>query len=108
MSTASTMSTPNVGRVPTLTNRPADDRGRAPQRQQGQTRALTRRREEPFVNVGEAERILSAVGGGALALYGLSRGSLGGLALAAVGGCLAYRGLSGHCSLYGQLGVSTA
>ena len=40
-------------------------------------------------------------------MYGLSRESLGGLALAAVGGSLLYRGLSGHCSLYAALGVST-
>src|SRR5438034_2896083 len=35
-------------------------------------------------NVNDTERLLSLVGGGLLALGGLSRGSLGGLALAAV------------------------
>src|SRR5260370_41860716 len=60
------------------------------------------------INVGEVERWLSLLGGGALALYGLQRGSLGGLALAVAGGCLAYRGLTGHCSVYGSLGLSTA
>lgn len=62
----------------------------------------------PAKNVSETERLLSAVGGGALTLYGLSRGSVGGLLLAGVGGALLYRGLSGHCSLYAALGVSSA
>lgn len=59
-------------------------------------------------NVGEVERIASAMGGGALAFYGLSRASLGGLALAALGGALAYRGVTGHCPVYQALGISTA
>ena len=58
-------------------------------------------------NVGEIERWLCGIGGGALAIYGLSRQSLSGLALAAVGGSLVYRGASGHCPLYGALGVDT-
>jgi uncharacterized membrane protein len=49
----------------------------------------------------------SLLGGGALALYGLSRRSLGGLGLALLGGGLLYRGLTGHCDLYGVLGLST-
>jgi uncharacterized membrane protein len=60
------------------------------------------------VNVGAAERLLSTLGGGALALFGMSRRSLPGLALAAVGGGLLYRGVTGHCPLYQTLGVSTA
>ena len=60
------------------------------------------------INVGETERMASLIGGGALALLGLSRGSLSGLGLAALGGALAYRGATGHCSLYGALGMSTA
>ncbi|MEX2119352.1 MAG: YgaP-like transmembrane domain [Pirellulales bacterium] len=58
-------------------------------------------------NVGEVERIASAVAGAALAAYGLRRGSLGGLVLAATGGGLLYRGLTGHCYLYQALGVNT-
>src|SRR3954467_1684229 len=46
----------------------------------------------PQVNVGDNERWLSAVGGGAVALYGLKRGGLGGALLLAVGGALVYRG----------------
>jgi uncharacterized membrane protein len=61
--------------------------------------------EQRSVNVGNAERAASTVGGAALALYGLSRFSLGGLALAAIGGMLAYRGLSGHCDVYQALDI---
>jgi uncharacterized membrane protein len=47
-------------------------------------------------NVGDAERMLSTIGGGALLVYGISRRSWGGTALALAGGVLAYRGLSGQ------------
>jgi uncharacterized membrane protein len=47
------------------------------------------------------------LGGGALALYGLTRGSLGGIALALVGAALVQRGYSGHCNLYEAVGYST-
>lgn len=60
------------------------------------------------VNVGDTERLLSTIGGGALALYGLTRGSLGGIALALAGGALIYRGVTGHCNLYEAVGVNTA
>ena len=43
-----------------------------------------------------------------LALVGLSRGSLAGLALACVGASLMCRGISGHCQLYKAMGVNTA
>lgn len=64
--------------------------------------------ESAHVNVGSTERIASAVGGGLLAVLGLTRGSVGGALLAAVGGVLAYRGVSGHCPAFQALGVSTA
>ncbi|HMF56497.1 MAG TPA: SRPBCC family protein [Pyrinomonadaceae bacterium] len=64
------------------------------------------------VNVGEVERWASAIGGGALALYGLARGfqrgAWDGFVLALVGGALVYRGVSGHCDLYQAIGVNTA
>ena len=60
------------------------------------------------VNVGDGERVASVVGGAALAVYGLSRMSLGGLVLAAVGGMLGYRGVSGYCNAYGALGIDRA
>jgi uncharacterized membrane protein len=60
------------------------------------------------VNVGEYERWASVFGGGSLAVYGLTRGSTSGLALAALGGALVYRGVTGRCSCYAALGVNTA
>lgn len=65
-------------------------------------------RSAPAINVGDKERMLSVLGGSALGLFGLSRFSLGGLVLAAVGGSLIYRGMTGHCSLYQSLDISTA
>lgn len=60
------------------------------------------------VNLSEDERQYSMLGGGVLAAYGLMRGSLTGLALAAIGGALLYRGYTGHCQLYEYLGHSSA
>jgi uncharacterized membrane protein len=58
-------------------------------------------------NVTESERWLSLIGGGLLALEGLREGNLPGLGLAALGGALIHRGLSGHCALYGALDISS-
>jgi uncharacterized membrane protein len=60
------------------------------------------------VNVNDIERIGSALLGGGLAAYGLSRGGLSGLVLAAAGAGLVYRGVSGRCMVYEQLGINTA
>src|ERR1044071_585431 len=60
------------------------------------------------VNVGQTERWASAVAGGALAIYGLSRRTWGGAVLALVGGSLIYRGSTGHCHMYDLMGVNTA
>ena len=62
----------------------------------------------PVVNVGQTERWASAIGGGALALYGITRGSLGGIALALVGAALVQRGYLGHCNLYEAIGYNSA
>jgi uncharacterized membrane protein len=59
-------------------------------------------------NVGDTERMISVVAGAALALFGLKRFSLTGLGLAALGGSLVYRGLSGHCAMYQRFGMNTA
>jgi uncharacterized membrane protein len=68
-----------------------------------------RRPPAPNVNVGEAERLLSLLGGGALAvLGGAGPRGLNRLVLPLVGGLLAYRGLSGHCSAYAALGLDTS
>jgi uncharacterized membrane protein len=64
--------------------------------------------EAEGANVGEVERWASMLGGGALALYGLRRGSVAGAMMALAGGTLVYRGATGHCPAYGALGVSTA
>ena len=60
------------------------------------------------INVGSNERLISAVAGGALALYGLRARSIPGLILAAAGGALLHRGVTGHCSGYAALGIDTA
>jgi uncharacterized membrane protein len=62
-------------------------------------------------NVGEIERWASAIGGGALAVYGVTRLAKGnwlGAVLGLVGGSLIYRGTTGYCAMYDQLGISTA
>jgi uncharacterized membrane protein len=59
-------------------------------------------------NVGENERVISAIAGTTLLSFGLKRRSLGGLVVAAAGGELLYRALSGHCQMYQWLGKNTA
>ena len=59
-------------------------------------------------NVGQSERIASVAAGALLATLGLSRRTGPGWLIAAVGGGLLYRGLSGHCPAYGAMGVNTA
>lgn len=59
------------------------------------------------VNVGQAERVASVVGGGLLAIVGMRRGGLAGAALGLAGAALAQRGATGHCRVYDAIGVST-
>lgn len=60
-------------------------------------------------NVGDLERLLSVVGGGALIAAGLAgKRGVGTALLPLLGGALLYRGAGGHCHLYSALGVSTA
>jgi uncharacterized membrane protein len=59
-------------------------------------------------NVNESERWVSAIGGGALVAFGLTRRSWPGLLLALIGGTLVARGATGHCGMYQALGVSTS
>jgi uncharacterized membrane protein len=59
------------------------------------------------VNVGKVERAVSTLGGAILAGYGVGKGNLVGLVLAAVGGSLIYRGVTGHCSAYQLAGINT-
>ena len=58
------------------------------------------------VNVGRVERWLSMAAGGALAAYGLKRRELPGGAAAIAGAALLYRGATGHCDVYGALGIN--
>ncbi len=64
------------------------------------------------VNISEIERWGSSIGGGALAVYGISRlltrRSIGGAVLALVGGALVYRGTTGHCEMYRSFGINTS
>jgi uncharacterized membrane protein len=58
-------------------------------------------------NVGEWDRIASAVGGAAMLFLGLSRRRAGGWLTAALGGALLFRGATGSCKFYEALGIST-
>jgi len=60
------------------------------------------------VNVGDRERSLSALGGGALLTAGLLRGGCAGLALLWTGAALLLRGLTGHCTVNEALGRNAA
>ncbi len=59
------------------------------------------------INVGRAERIGSALVGGAFVTYALARRNLGGNLIGLVGGALLYRGASGKCACYRKLGLDT-
>jgi uncharacterized membrane protein len=63
---------------------------------------------EERVNVGRVERWLSMVAGGALAAYAFKRREVPGGAAAIAGAALLYRGATGHCDLYGVLGINRA
>src|SRR6058998_1696354 len=63
------------------------------------------------INVAGVERWASALGGAALAAYGIKQlkdRSPAGAALAAAGGALMYRGATGHCHMYAAAGINTA
>lgn len=56
-------------------------------------------------NLGKNERILSVLGGGALAVLGLRRKGVQGTILGLAGGALVHRGVTGYCQVYGALGI---
>jgi len=60
------------------------------------------------VNVGPAERTLSVAGGVVMTYFGVRRPSVGGLALALVGGSLLYRRATGYCSVNAAVGRDSA
>lgn len=60
-------------------------------------------------NVGDDEKRLSLIGGGALGLIGLTRlNKASGWLMLGVGAALLFRGSTGHCGLYSSLGVDTS
>lgn len=62
----------------------------------------------PNTNVNQTERLWSVIGGSGLIAYGLIKRNTAGYGLAALGGSLLYRGVTGHCEMYRTLGVNTA
>ena len=58
-------------------------------------------------NVGELERVASALGGAALLGYGVARPSALNTLLAIGGALLVERALTGRCNLYRTLGIDT-
>ena len=62
-------------------------------------------KEAARTNLGKNERILSVVGGGALALLGLRRRGVQGAILGLAGSTLVHRGVTGYCQVYGALGI---
>jgi uncharacterized membrane protein len=60
------------------------------------------------INVSDVERTISTVAGACVLLYGLSKLSITGFVATLLGGSLVYRGVTGHCSMYEALGMSTA
>lgn len=65
------------------------------------------RREHTPLQVGDYPLWASVLGGGMLALYGLTRRSWTGLALTALGGVLVWRGISGYGRCCADRGVSS-
>lgn len=61
---------------------------------------------ERFVNVGKNERIISGISGAVLLLSGVAKPSLFRGMLAALGGYMIYRGVSGHCVVYRYLNIN--
>lgn len=66
------------------------------------------RTSEVTTNIGAAERLASIAAGGLLVTWALRKRSPAKMAAAIVGADLLYRGATGHCRLYGALGVNTA
>jgi uncharacterized membrane protein len=65
------------------------------------------RRKTTKANVGRTERMLTAIAGGGLLGYGLTRHERAGYWIAAAGGALIVRAATGYCPLYQALGIRT-
>lgn len=59
-------------------------------------------------NVGDNERLVSAIAGSGLITYGLSKRGVVGAALSLLGTGLLYRGATGHCHVYSAVDKTTA
>jgi Protein of unknown function (DUF2892) len=57
------------------------------------------------INVGNLERVVSVLGGAALAAWALKRRSKGTMGLALAGLPLVWRGATGHCAVYDRMGI---
>jgi uncharacterized membrane protein len=79
-----------------------------PQKEHGRHGATAHAEPGEGRNVNTVERLLSIAAGAALASMALKRKDWSALALGVVGGALVERGVSGHCMVYGALGVTTA
>lgn len=73
-----------------------------------QDKSVTEYLTDTSTNVGSSERIVSALGGGAMIAYGIKRKDWLGALLGLVGGSLALRGATGHCQVYDALDVDTS
>jgi hypothetical protein len=60
------------------------------------------------VNVGGHERWFSALAGAGLILRGFAKPSMGNALLGLLGVGLVHRAVTGHCPVYGALGVDTS
>ena len=60
------------------------------------------------INVGETERIISALAGPLLAFAAVKRRGLSGALLGVVAAEMVYRGVTGHSPIYATLGINTA
>ncbi len=63
--------------------------------------------DQATVNVNENERMISGGAGAMLMLLGITRRSIPGMVMAAVGGSLLYRAATGHCHMYAALGIDS-
>ena len=61
--------------------------------------------DEPEVNIGMTERVVTGIIGGIFAASAISKPTLPRLLLGAVGGGLIHRSVSGYCPLYEKLGI---
>src|SRR5579859_6114066 len=73
-----------------------------------QTVEALQRQVQTQVNVPPPERLLSTIGGGALAFSGLRRRGWPGALWAVLGGVLLYRGITGHSFMYKALHINRA